>query len=116
MPNARSECEVELLHVERRRLEDHLELVVLVDAHRVLAEAAVAGPPRGLAVGDAPRLGTEHAEEGVRVHRPRADLEVVRLLQDAALLGPVAPGSPSSSCWKFKARPSVRRARAARCR
>jgi hypothetical protein len=82
--------EVDPLDVERRRLEDDLELVVLVHPHRVLAVAAVAGAPRRLTVGDVPRLRAQHAEEGVRVHRPRADLDVVGLLKDAAPLAPEA--------------------------
>ena len=56
---------------------------------RVLAEPAVVGPTRRLHIGHAPRLGTEHAEEGFRMRRPGADLEVERLLQQAPVRGPV---------------------------
>ncbi len=48
--------QVRLLHLVRRRLQDHLELVVLEQPVRVLAEAAVVGPPRRLHVGHAPGL------------------------------------------------------------
>ena len=46
--------QVELLDLVGRRLEDHLELVVLEQPVRVLAEAAVGRPPRRLHVGDVP--------------------------------------------------------------
>jgi hypothetical protein len=35
-----------------------------------------------------PRLGTEHAQKGGRIHRPRADLGVVRLPKQSAALRP----------------------------
>ena len=89
MPSARSELEVQVLDVGGRRLEDDLELVVLVQAVRVLAVAAVGGPPRRLHVRDLPRLGTEHAQERLRVHGARADLGVPGLVDQAAALRPV---------------------------
>ena len=82
-------AEVEVLDVGRRRLQDHLELLVLVEAVRVLAVAAVGGPARGLHVGDAPGLGAEHAQEGLGVHGPRAHLRVPGLVDEAAAIGPV---------------------------
>ena len=81
--------EVEVLHVGRRRLQDDLELVVPIDAERVLAVPSVDRPARGGAVGHAPRLRPQDAEEGVRVHRPGAHLDVVRLLQQRPFRGPV---------------------------
>ena len=80
--------EIELLHFVGRRLEDHLELVVLEQAVRVLAEAAVGRPARRLHVGDVPVRGPEHAQERLGVHRAGADLDVERLLQQAAARGP----------------------------
>ena len=61
---------------------------MLRQAEGVVSVAAVVGPARRLHVGDAPGLGAEHAEERVRRHGPGADLEIVGLLQDAALIGP----------------------------
>ena len=75
--------EVQLLHVVGRRLEDHLELVVLEQPVRVLAEAAVGGPPRRLHVGHVPMRRAEHAQKRLRVHGAGADLDVERLLQRA---------------------------------
>src|SRR5437660_2605765 len=82
-------AEVLLLDVLGAGLEDHLVLVVLVEAVGILAEAAVRGPARGLDVGDVPGLGPEHAQEGRRIHRPRAHLQVVPLHQRAAAVGPI---------------------------
>ena len=49
--------QIELLHFVGRRLEDDLELLVLEEPVRVLAEAAVGRPARRLDVGDAPGFG-----------------------------------------------------------
>ncbi len=81
--------DVELLDVERRRLQDDLELVVLVEPERVVAVAPVRRPARRLDVGDPPGLRPQHPQEGVRVHRPGTDFEIVGLLQDTALPRPV---------------------------
>ncbi len=61
---------------------------MLAEAEGVVAVAAVGRAPRRLHVGHPPRLGAEHAEEGVGVHGARPHLEVVGLLQDAPLVGP----------------------------
>ena len=88
MPQASRLCEIQLLHLVWRRLEDHLELVVLEQAVRVLAEAAVGRPPRRLHVGHVPGLGPEHAQERLRVHRAGSHLDVERLLEQAPARGP----------------------------
>src|ERR1019366_9498986 len=80
--------DVEFLHVDRRWLEDELELGVLEEAVGVLAVAAVGGTARGLRVADFVRLGAKHAEKGFRRHGAGADFDVVRLLQNAAALRP----------------------------
>ena len=74
----------------RWRLQDDLQLGVAEEAVGVFAVAAVGGAARGLRVGDADRLGAEHAQEGVGRHGAGADFEVVGLLQDAAVFGPEA--------------------------
>ena len=88
MPIARQRFQIELLHIRRRRLQDHLKLHVLEQAVGILAVAAVGGTARGLHVADAIGLGTEHAQEGLGRHGSGADLDVVGLLQDAAVVGP----------------------------
>ena len=80
--------EIDLLHFVRRRLEDHLHLVMLEQPVRILAEAAVVGPPRRLHVGDVPGLRAEHAEQRLGMRGAGADLEVERLLDQAAARGP----------------------------
>ena len=88
MPIASSEFEVEVLQVRRVRLQDHLVLVIMLQPVRVLAVAAVLRPARGLDIGGAPGLRPERAQRRGRMERARADLHVVGLQDDAALLGP----------------------------
>src|SRR5213079_2867998 len=58
--------EIQLLHIERRRLEDDLKLIVLAEPEGIVAVAAVGGTARRLNVADTPRLWPEDAEEGGR--------------------------------------------------
>ena len=81
--------QIEVLHLVRRRLQDHLELMVLVEAIRVLAVAAVGRPARRLHVGDVPVRRPEHAQEGLGRHRAGADFQIERLLDEASLPAPV---------------------------
>ena len=60
----------------------------MLEAVGVLAVAPVVRADGGLHVGHVPRLGTQHAQEGGRVHRPGADLGVVGLADQAAFCGP----------------------------
>jgi hypothetical protein len=80
--------EIRLLHFVGRRLENHLELVVLEQPVRVLAEAPVVGPARRLHVATLHGLGpsTRKSVSGCEVPAPTSDVE--RLLQQAALRGP----------------------------
>jgi hypothetical protein len=63
-------------------------LHVLVKAIRILTVATVGGAATRLNVRDAIRGGAEDAEECLGVHRAGANFDVVRLLEDAALLDP----------------------------
>ena len=72
------------------RLEDHLELEVLLQAVRVLAVAAVG---RAAATARRRRRSTARArgaQQRRRVERAGADLGVVRRHDQAAVVGPVA--------------------------
>ena len=80
--------EIEILDVERRRLEADLELVVRAGAVRVLAVATVGRTPAELRERGVPRLGTEHAQERRGMERTGADLDVDGLLDHAAALRP----------------------------
>src|SRR5262249_13003147 len=73
--------EIQLLHLVGRGLENDLELVVLVEAIRVLAETAVGWTARRLYVCHAPMAGPEDPQERFREQRPGAQLDVVRLLR-----------------------------------
>src|SRR4030095_15404415 len=81
--------EIEILYVRRGRLENHLELIVLVDPEGVLGIATVDWTSRRRAIGDAPRLGAQDAEEGVGGHRPGAPLQIVGLLGNSSPSSPV---------------------------
>ena len=81
--------QVDVLDVRRRRLDDHLVLVVVAQTVGVLAVAAVGGPHGRLHVGGPPRPRVQTAQEGGRVEGAGADLGVVRLDDHAALGLPV---------------------------
>lgn len=80
--------DVNVLNLEGRWLEDDLVLVIVLQPVGILAIAAVGRPAGWLHVRDVPGFGTEHSEEGSRVHSPRTFFYVVGLLYDAA---PVSP-------------------------
>ena len=60
----------------------------MLQAVGIFAVATVGRTPRRLDVDRPPGLGAERTQGGRRVEGPCADLEVVRLQQDAALVGP----------------------------
>ena len=80
--------QVQLLRVARSGLENHLILVELLQAVGVLAIAPIVRADGRLDVGHIPGLAAEHAQVSGRVHRPSADLGVVRLPDQAAVVGP----------------------------
>ena len=80
--------EIEVQHVGRRGLEQHLVLEELLEAVGILAVAAVLRPPRGLDVGGIPGLRPERAQCRRRMKRAGADFHVIGLQDDAAPLGP----------------------------
>ena len=87
-PDRRQRAQVRLLNVGRRGLDQHLELVVVLQTVRILRIAAVCGANAGLHVGRRPRLGAETAQNRGGIHRARANLRVVRLHDRAALCRP----------------------------
>src|SRR5712664_3691500 len=72
--------EVDVLHIDRRWLEDHLKLGMLVEAIRIFSVTAVGGPTTGLNISDAISMRAEHAQKSLRVHGACADFHVVALL------------------------------------
>ena len=87
--NGGQRTQVELLGVDRRGLDEHLELIVVLHAVRVLAVAAVGGTAAGLRIAGAPLGGTERAQRGRGMEGTGTDLGVIGLHNDAALLAPV---------------------------
>ena len=82
-------ADVEIEDVERRGLHHHLELVVALQPEGVVAIAAVGGPAGRLYISRAPRLRPDRAQEGRGVEGACADLHVVGLQHDAAVVRPV---------------------------
>ena len=79
---------IKLLHVFRRRLQDDLELQMFVQPVRILAIAPISGTPRRLDVSHSVRLRPQHPQKCFRRHGPRADLDVIGLLQHASPFRP----------------------------
>ena len=83
-------ADVEVLQIRRVRLQDDLELIIVLKPVRVLAVAPVLGTPRRLHIGRAPRAGTQRPQSRRRMEGARAHFHVVGLEDEAALFGPVA--------------------------
>ena len=81
--------QVKLLGVDRRGLDEHLELIVVLHAVGVLAVAAVSRAAARLRIAGTPLGGTERAQRGRGVEGTGTDLGVIGLHNDAALLAPV---------------------------
>ncbi len=88
-PSARNDAEIQIEDLQRRGFDDHLELVVVLQAERVVAVAAIGGTARGLHVRRRPRLGADGAQKRRGVKRAGAHFHVVGLQDHAALVGPV---------------------------
>ena len=82
--------EVDFLDVGRRGLQDYLVLIVVLKPVGVLAVAAVGGAAGGLHIGDVPGLRSQHPQKSRRVHRPGAELDIIRLQDGTAIFRPVA--------------------------
>ncbi len=89
-PQMEQRLQVDLLRVAGIGFENHLELVVLLQAIGVLSIARIIGTDRRLDIGYAPRLRPQHPQVGCRVHRPGPHLGVVGLPDHAPLVGPEA--------------------------
>ena len=87
--NSLKRVEVELLGVHRRGLDEHLELIVVLQAVGVLAVAAVSGTAARLRIAGAPSAGAERAERRGGMEGAGADLRVIGLHDDATLGAPV---------------------------
>ena len=81
--------EIQLLHVCRIGLENHLELVVMLQAVRVLAITTVTRSTAGLHIGGMPGLGSDGTQECCRVKGPGTHFHVIGLEQYTALFCPI---------------------------
>jgi hypothetical protein len=94
--------EIELLQVLRRRLHDHLELVIVLQAIGVLAVAPILGTARGLHIGRLPGFRAERAQGRGGMKSAGADFHVVRLQDHAALLGPITLKDQNQGLERFR--------------
>jgi hypothetical protein len=80
--------EIDLLDIKRRRLEDDLILIIVLEPIGVLSITAIRGPARRFDIGNFPRLRAQDPEEGGGIERPCPNFQIVRLLDDASLICP----------------------------
>ena len=80
--------QVDVLHIDRRRLQDHLKLRVLIQPVGILPVATVGGPTTGLNKSNPISLWAEHPQESFRMHGACTHLNVIGLLENATLLHP----------------------------
>ena len=80
--------QVKLLRALGRRLDQHLELVIMLHTIRVFAIATVGRTAARLHVSSAPYIGPQCTKRCCRMERACAHLVIVRLQHYAALLGP----------------------------
>src|SRR5258708_22408295 len=78
--------EVKLLHILRRRLQDHLQLQVLEQAVGILPITPISRTPRRLNISNLIRIRPKHAKECLRSHGPGAHFNVIRLLNNRPAL------------------------------
>ena len=85
----RQRFEIKLLDIRRRRLQDHLELGVMLQPVGIFTIAAVLWSPRRLHIGGVPGFRTKCAKRRGRVKCARAHFHVVGLQENAAVIGPI---------------------------
>ncbi|OPZ13378.1 MAG: hypothetical protein BWZ10_02016 [candidate division BRC1 bacterium ADurb.BinA364] len=80
--------QIQFLRIARIGLEDHLVLRMHLHAIGIVAIARIVGANARLHIADIPRLRPQNAQIGRRIHRPRANLGIVRLPKQASGFGP----------------------------
>src|SRR5229473_2910682 len=95
--------QVDVLDVDRRRLQDHLKLGMLVEAIRIFSVTTVGGPTTGLNISDAISMRAEHAQKSLRVHGARADFHVAsrRSMWCSIHASPASRNSLAPGCMDF---------------
>ncbi len=77
--------EIQFLNIVRRRFEQNLKLIVVLQAIGVFAVAAVGGPPTGLHIGGVPGFRTDGPQKGGRMESARAHCHVQGLQHHATM-------------------------------
>ena len=80
--------QVQLLNIVRRWFENDLVLIIMLHPVWIFAVASVRGPSTGLRIGCPPWLRTQRSEKGSRMKCSCSHFQVIRLLDDAALISP----------------------------
>ena len=80
--------QVKFLNILRRRLQDHLQLLMLEEAIGIFAVTSIRRTTRRLHIGNFVRLWPQYSQESFRSHGARADLDIVWLLQHTSALRP----------------------------
>ncbi len=81
--------EIQVLNIVGRRFQDYLKLIIVLEAKRVLAVAAVSGPAARLHVSRPPRFRPERAQKRSRMKGARPHGRIIGLHNRAALTRPV---------------------------
>ena len=88
-PNRFQAAKIEILKIGRRRFDQNLKLVVMLQPVRVFAIAAIGRATGGLNISRGPRLFAQSTQCRCRVERPCADFHVIGLQNRAPCPGPV---------------------------
>src|SRR5215208_73996 len=80
--------QVQLLNIVRRWFENDLVLIIMLHPVWIFAVASVRRPSTGLRIGCPPWLWTQRSEKGSRMKCSCSHFQVIRLLDDAALISP----------------------------
>ena len=82
-------AQIQILQIGRRGFDQHLILVIVLQAVGVFPITPVGRPARGLDVGRGPGLVAQAAQRGRRVEGPCPHLHVIGLQHSAALVAPI---------------------------
>ena len=82
-------AQIELLQIRRAGFDEHLILVIMLQAVWIFSIAAIGWTARWLHIGRSPGLRTQSPQRGGRVKRASTHLHIIGLQNGAALLGPV---------------------------
>jgi hypothetical protein len=80
--------EVDFLNVERRRFDDDLILIIVLEAIGILTISTIGWTARWFNISHPPWLRAQDPEEGCRVESPGTYLNIIRLLNHTSLICP----------------------------